>query len=139
MSTDDLVTHYRITGDRMSPKRTTIDTGSATFVIGSDVNPVEYFLAAILGCVNSTGTMVAREMDLDLDALEMTVEGEVNYEKYAAGESDDRPGLQSITIKLDVTSSADHDSVEQWLAAVEERCPVSDNVENETPLQLELQ
>lgn len=139
MSPEDLVTHYRITGDRMSPKRTTIDTGSATFVIGSDVNPVEYFLAAILGCVNSTGTMVAREMDLDLDALEMTVEGEVNYEKYAVGESDDRPGLQSITIKLDVTSSADHDSVKQWLAAVEERCPVTDNVENETPLQLSLQ
>lgn len=137
-SSSDDVTGYQLTGTRVSPKRTRIDTGEATFVVGKDVNPVEYFLGAVLACINSTGTMVARDMGLDIDELEATIDGGVDYARYRGEESDARAGLQSVTVSLSVTADCDDSTLETWLARVEDRCPVTDNLANETPLTVEL-
>jgi uncharacterized OsmC-like protein len=138
MSDTDLTT-YELTGTRISPKRMTVDTGDASFVVGKDVNPVEYFLGSILGCLNSTATMVARDMDLGIDALEVTIEGSVNYAAYRGEASTDRPGLQGVDVVLSVASDAEERELDSMLAAVEERCPVTDNVENETDIGVRLE
>ena len=137
MSDTNLST-YELTGTRISPKRMEIDTGDASFVVGRDVNPVEYFLGSVLGCLNSTTTMVARDMDIDIDELEVTVEGGVNYARYRGEESPDRPGLQGLDVTVSVDADADDEELEALLAAVEERCPVTDNVENETSIDVRL-
>ena len=132
------LSEYELTGTRISPKRTTIDTGEATFEIGREVNPVEYFLGSVLGCLNSTATMVARDMDIDIDDLELAVEGAVNYGRYRGEETDDRAGLQGLEVTLSVAADADEAELEAWLAAVEDRCPVTDNVENATGVDVAL-
>lgn len=134
---DDDPTHYAMRASRHSPKRTRIDTGDAEFVVGDDVNPVEYFLGSILACINSTGSMVAWDMDIDIESLEATVEGDLDYSTYRGEESDERTGLQSVEVTLAVETAGDPD-LDAWLAAVKERCPVTDNVENETPLDVVL-
>ena len=136
-STD--LTTYELTGERVSPKRMRIDTGDAEFVVGHDVNPVEYFLGAVIGCLNSTGTMVAREMDLAIDEMTVAIEGGVDYASYRGDPSDARPGLQTLEVSLSLDTDADDDTVAKWLAAVDARCPVTDNVENETPLELSVE
>ena len=128
------VTRYELHASRVSPKRTTVDTGKAEFVVGKDVNPVEYFLGAIGACLNSTGTMVARDMDIEIESLDVTVDGGVNYDRYAGRESDARAGLQSVDVTLEIEADADEQTLEAWLEAVEERCPITDNVANETSL-----
>ena len=133
-STD--LTTYELTGERVSPKRMRIDTGDAEFVVGHDVNPVEYFLGAVIGCLNSTGTMVAHDMDLEIDEMRVAVESGVDYASYRGEPSDARPGLQNLEVTIRVESDADDDALEAWLKAVEDRCPVTDNVENETPLEI---
>ena len=130
-------THYEITASRVSPRRTRVDTGDAEFVVGKDVNPVEYFLGSVLACLNSTGTMVARDMDIDIESLEATVEGDLNYATYRGEEVEDRPGLQGLDVTLSVETAGDAD-LETWLTAVKARCPVTDNVENETGLSVTL-
>jgi uncharacterized OsmC-like protein len=137
MSDSDLST-YELTATRISPKRTEVDTGEATFVIGKDVNPVEYFLGSILGCLNSTATMVARDMEIDVDELDLRIESGVNYATYRGEESDDRPGLQGVEVTMSVAADADEAELREWLAAVEERCPVTDNVANETGVAVDL-
>ena len=132
---DDLST-YEMTGTRISPKRMEIDTGEAEFVVGKDVNPVEYFLGAILGCLNSTGTMVARDMDIDIEEMTVGISGGVDYSRYRGEESDARPGLQELDVTISIDADADEATLEEWLAAVKDRCPVTDNVENETSLDL---
>ncbi|MEA5406154.1 OsmC family protein [Haloarculaceae archaeon H-GB2-1] len=86
MSDSDL-SMYELTGTRTSPQRMHVDTEDASFEIGRDVNPVEYFLGSILGCLNSTGTMVARDMGIDVEELEVTIEGGVNYATYLGEDS----------------------------------------------------
>ncbi|MCL9814539.1 OsmC family protein [Natranaeroarchaeum aerophilus] len=133
------VSTYEMTGTRMSPRRMEIDTGEAAFVVGKDVNPVEYFLGAILGCLNSTGTMVARDMDIDIEEMTVRIDGDVDYSRYRGEESDARPGLQELDVTFDIDADADRERLEEWLAAVKDRCPVTDNVEHETPLTLDIE
>ena len=122
----------------MSPKRTNVETGSAEFVVGRDVNPVEYLLGSVVACVNSTGTMVARDMDLDIESLDITVEGSVDYARYHGDVTDTRPGLQALTITVDISADAAQETIEHWLEDVKRRCPITDTIANETPLDLSL-
>lgn len=129
---------YTLRGTRMSPKRTNVETGSAEFVVGRDVNPVEYLLGSVAACVNSTGTMVARDMDLDIESLDITVEGSVDYARYHGDVTDTRPGLQALTITVDISADAAQETIEHWLEDVKRRCPITDTIANETPLDLSL-
>lgn len=135
-TTNSDLTTYNLEATRVSPKRTTVETGDASFEVGTDVNPVEYFLGAIGACINSTGSMVARDMDIDIQELQISIEGGVNYDRYAGRDSADRAGLQNIDVKLTIDADADDDMISQWLTAVKDRCPVTDNVENETDLSV---
>jgi uncharacterized OsmC-like protein len=137
--TDSELSRYELTGKRLSPKRMEVDSGDASFVVGKDVNPVEYFLGSILGCLNSTATMVARDMDIDIDELELRIEGGVNYARYRGEASPDRPGLQGVDVTMTVVADADEAALEELLAAVKDRCPVTDNVEHETRVDVQLE
>ena len=136
---DRALSTYELTGTRTSPHRMTVDTGDATFEVGRDANPIEYLLGSLLGCVNSTASAVARDMDIEFDELEATVTGGVNYAAYKGEETDDRAGIQGIDVTLSVVADADEAQLQEWLAAVERRCPVTDNVANETPIDLDLE
>lgn len=133
------VTAYSLTGSRMSPHRIRVDTGDAEFVVGGDVNPIEHFLGSVLGCLNSTGTMVAYDMGIDIEGLEATIEGGVDYSRYKGEETDARTGVQELRISLSVDSDADEETISEWLSRVEERCPVTDNVGNETPVRVSVE
>ena len=136
---EDETTRYSLTGTSQSPRRMQIDTGDAEFVIGNDASPVEYLLGSLLACVNSTGSIVARDMDLELEGLSGTIEGGVDYAAFLGEETDVRAGFQDVRISLTVETDADEESLEEWIAAVEERCPVSDNVGNETPVGIDVE
>jgi len=132
---DELST-YTLTGTRLSPKRMRVDTGDAEFVVGKDVSPVEYFLGSLLACLNSTGTMVAMDMDLEIESLTATVEGDIDYGKYRGDRTDGPAGFQDVRLTLDVESDADGARLEEWAEAVERRCPISENVQGETAVSV---
>jgi len=50
----------------------------------------------------------------------------------------DRPGFKLIEATLSFKSDAAPERLRRWLAEVESRCPVSDNLGNATPLKLKL-
>jgi uncharacterized OsmC-like protein len=135
---DDALSTYELTGTRTSPHRMEIDTGDATFEVGRDANPIEHLLGSLLGCLNSTASAVARDMGVEIDELEATVTGGVNYAAYKGEATDDRAGLQDVAVTLSVSADADEAELHEWLAAVEERCPVSDNVANATLVAVDL-
>ena len=75
--------------------------------------PVEYLLAAWTGCLNATVRAVAPDFDLTVESVAVE----------AAGEFDPRKHLGHASVA----------------GAVEERCPVSDNLAAETPTDVTLQ
>ncbi len=108
---------------------------------GTDLapNPVEYVLAAFAGCLNVMGHLVAKEMGFELKNLKIEMEGNLNPGKLFGKSNEERAGYKNIVVKLIPETEADESILEKWLHEVESRCPVSDNLQNITPVSVELE
>lgn len=118
--------------------RMTIDEPENFGGTNGGANPVEYLLAALSGCLNVVGHLVAREMGFKLNSLEIELEGDLNPAKFAGKSMEDRAGYQEVRVIMKPDTDADKETLERWLKAVENRCPVSDNISNPTPLNIVL-
>lgn len=98
-------------------------------------NPVEYLLAALAGCLNVVGHLVAKEMNIKLDGLTIDIEGVLNPAKFMGKPNAERAGYKEITVTIKAKTDAPEDLLKKWLETVESRCPVSDNIANPTPVK----
>jgi len=101
-------------------------------------NPVEYLLAALSGCLNVMCHVVARELNINLRGLEIELAGRLNPDKLFGKETSDRAGYKEIDVVINPDTDADRATLEKWLETVESRCPVSDNLNNPTPVHIKL-
>lgn len=85
-----------------------------------------------------TGQQIASEMDPDINDIAFVINGEFNEAAFA-GEEDGRTGLQDIDVTMEVNADADEGIIETWAERVETRCPVSDNIKNETAVALSVE
>lgn len=137
-NSDSELSTKTVTGTRISPKRMTIDTGDSAFTIGSDGSPLHHLLGSYAACINSTGSQVARDMDFDIERLEVSVEASYDPRIYLGEDVDARAGFQGFDVTVDVEADADRETLEEWMGEIERRCPVSDNVEKETEIAVTL-
>ena len=101
-------------------------------------NPVEYVLAALSGCLNVVGYLIAREMGFKLNGLELVLEGDLDPAKFSGKSTEGRAGYNDIRVTMKPDTDASRETLDKWLKAVESRCPVSDNISNATPLHIML-
>lgn len=101
-------------------------------------NPVEYILAAFCGCINVMAHVVAKEMNIELRSVKIKMAGELNPNRLFGTSYDDRAGYKAIQVKIEPDCDATEEELTKWLAAIEDRCPVSDNLKNITPIELKL-
>ncbi|MFC6987960.1 OsmC family protein [Haloplanus sp. GCM10025708] len=99
-------------------------------------NPLEYVLASLSGCLNVVGHLVADEMDIDVRSMSFSAEGDVDPRKFQGTSDEPRAGYEEIRVTVDVDTDADEETLDGWIATVEERCPVTDNLRYETPLDI---
>ena len=102
--------------------------------------PIEYLLAAWTGCLNATVRAVAPDFDLDADGVEVEVAGEFDPRKHLGRAEEPRAGYKGVeaTVDIDFAGGVADDTLAEFTAAVEERCPVSDNLAVETPTDMTL-
>jgi len=136
---------FKISAIGETPKKTVVKARNFTMIIdeplalgGKDegANPVEYVLAALSGCLNVIGHLVAKEKNIDLKKMEIEIEGKLNPDKFAGKETTDRAGFKEINVLIKVDADADEETLKNWLETVEKRCPVSDNIANPTPVKI---
>ena len=116
----------------------TIDEPESLGGTNAGANPVEYMLAALSGCLNVVGHLVAKEMGIHLNGLEIELEGDLNPARFVGKSMEDRAGYKEIRVMIKPDTDADRATLDQWIKAVENRCPVSDNLANATPLHISL-
>lgn len=116
----------------------TIDEPANLGGTDAGANPVEYVLAALSGCLNVVGHLIAKEMGFTLRGLELDLEGDLDPAKFMGQGTQGRAGYASITVTIKPNTDADKATLDTWLKAVESRCPVSDNLSNATPLKITL-
>lgn len=101
-------------------------------------NPVQFLLAALAGCLNVMGHIVAKEMNMDLKCLDIHLDGDLDPAKLFGQTTDSRAGYSEIRVTVKPDTDADKETLDKWLKTVEERCPVSDNLKNPTPVIIKL-
>lgn len=104
----------------------------------SGPNPVEYELAALSGCLNVMGHLIAKEMGFTLRGIEMEIEGDLDPGKFSGVSMKERAGYKDIRVVIKPDADADEATLKKWLEAVESRCPVSDNLSHATPVELKV-
>jgi len=136
MAQESTATTITVTGRSEGPKRTTIETVDTEFVVG-DASPLEHLLGSLAACLNVVGYLVATERGIVIRDLAVDVEGDIDPAKYKGGETDARAGFSSIRAHVTVDTDADDADLRDWMATVEERCPVADNLTDGLDLHVE--
>lgn len=130
-----------------SPARTKITTRGFELLVdepnelgGTNLapNPVEYILAGYAGCINVVAHIVAKELNIKINDLEIKIDGDLNPSRLFGSSFNDRAGYQSIDVKLKTSTKLDKDLETKWLNEIKERCPVNDNLSNTTPINLSI-
>ncbi|MBI41164.1 MAG: osmotically inducible protein C [Leptospiraceae bacterium] len=136
---------FQISAKSESATRTVVEARNFKLIIdepeslgGTDAgpNPVEYELAALSGCLNVMGHLVAREMGFELRGVSMELEGNLNPGRFSGASMKERAGYKNIRVKIQPDSDADQETLKEWLKTIENRCPVSDNLSHSTPVEL---
>lgn len=137
-----------VTGTSESPTKLAVSVRHFSFVIdepasfgGSDAgpNPVELTLSALAGCMNVVIHMVAKERDVNVRALSLTVKGELDTSRLMALPTENRAGFEAIEFIADIDSDSSEAELDEVLRLAALRCPVSDNLSNATPVTVRLQ
>ena len=101
-------------------------------------SPIEYILSGYAGCINAVGTLIAKELNLNLKSLIVEISGEINIDKFLGKHTTERAGFKSIEVSVKPNAEASTEELQNWLSIVESRCPVYDNLVNPTPIQVRL-
>lgn len=138
---------FRVSAHSENPTKTIVKARGFEIIIdepadlgGTDegANPVEYILAAFCGCINVMAHVIAKEMDIELRAVKIKMAGELNPNRLFGTSFDDRAGYKGIEVSIEPDCDASPEVLENWMTAIEDRCPVSDNLRNITPVNLKL-
>ena len=101
-------------------------------------NPVEYLLASYAGCINVVAHLTAREMDINIGKLTISVSGNLNPAKLFGTSDADRAGFKQINVDFEPITDAPPEKVRLWVDTIKKRCPINDNLAFPTPLTFNL-
>lgn len=99
-------------------------------------NPLEYMFTALAACLNVTTHQVAKKHEVNVKSLEIDVNGELDLAGFMG--EDERAGFQEVNVDVDIVTDSDQGKEHEILEEAEGRCPVSDNLQNETDLDINL-
>ena len=101
-------------------------------------NPVEFVLGAYAGCLNVMAHVCANEFGFELRGVKIDLVGDLNPDRLFGKSREERAGYKSITATIKPDCDTDAATLEKWLAEIVDRCPVGDNLKNETEVKVEV-
>lgn len=100
----------------------------------SAANPVEYLLAGYAGCLNVVFGIVAKEMQIEIESLQININGDINPEKFLGLSTNERAGFKALNVDIVLKTNTDQETEKQLIETVKSRCPINDNLSNPTPI-----
>ncbi|MDD2277815.1 MAG: OsmC family protein [Bacteroidales bacterium] len=101
-------------------------------------NPLEVFLASLPACICAIGRIVAMQRKISLRGMQVEVEGDIDKDFLMGKTKEGRSGFTEIRslVKID----ADMTDAEKiaFLHEIEVRCPIADNMANNSVLKAEV-
>lgn len=127
--------------------RTDCTTGRHTVIIdqptpagGTDAGPtpLDYQLVALGGCIAAIGRIIVNQRRLSVRGIRVTVEGQLNTDGLLGKPGPDRVGFAAIQVRAAINADLPREQKEALLREIDRRCPISDNLQNATPVSVTL-
>lgn len=101
----------------------TLETDQPSFSGGGGTRPgpMHYCLFGMASCYTATFATIAAMEGIELKALKVTVESDVNFAKTLG--ISDAPIIEEVRIALQVESEAGKEKIDEIAKLAEERCP----------------
>lgn len=111
-----------------------------TNAAGTDTGPtpLELVFASLAGCIGTIGRIVAMQKKIALRGMTIKVEGDLDTDGLLGKPIDGRVGFEGITIAVDVDADMTDEEKLAFVHEVDHRCPVSENLLHETPINVKL-
>ncbi len=104
----------------------------------SGASPLHHLFAALGGCFVTLGVIISRQKGIDLKHMSVKIEGEYDPAYLMGKTKEGRAGFSKIKIVADIDADISEEEKVALLQEIDERCPVSDNIMNQTPFEFEL-
>jgi uncharacterized OsmC-like protein len=118
----------------------TVDAGEPPILLGVNEapNPAEYLLHALAACLTTSLVYVCAARNVPLDAVESTIEGDMDVQGALGLNNEVRNGFQAIRVKFSVASSAPREKLEECVARAYARSAVFDSITRGVAVQVSL-
>jgi len=104
----------------------------------SGPTPLDIQLMVLGGCVAAIGRIMANQRKLAVRGFEVAVEGEIDTDGLLGKPSSQRVGFSAITARVTIDADLSATEKEKLLHEIDERCPISENLKNITPVSIVL-
>ena len=118
--------------------RLVIDQPAAAGGTDAGPTPLDYQLIAVGGCVTAIGRIIANQRRLPVRGIQVTVDGQLNTDGLLGKGGPDRVGFASVQARVVIDADLSREQKEALLHEIDQRCPISDNLQNATPVSVTL-
>lgn len=102
-------------------------------------NPVEFILHGLAGCLSTKFVYYAAAEGVKIDAIEYTLEGDIDIRGLLGISKKVRPGYQNIRVTFHVKSDAPTEKLEELVKLAQMRSPVFNTVSEPVPVDVGLE
>ena len=97
--------------------------------------PLEYLFVSLAGCVATIGQIIAKQQQLPLCGISVKIDDDLDTDVLMGKRSDVRAGFEGIRVKVAIDGDMTQQEKEQFVRDIDARCPISDNILNQTPIK----
>ncbi|MGQ9662359.1 MAG: OsmC family protein [Kiritimatiellia bacterium] len=115
-----------------------IDQPAAAGGTDAGPTPLDYELVALGGCITAVARIIAMQRRISLRGVQVNVEGTINTDRVLGKPSSERAGFSWIRAAVTLDCDLSGPEKGKLLKEIEERCPISDNLANTTPVEITL-
>lgn len=134
---------FRIKGEAQTAARFLANARKFNIVVdeppalgGDDLgaSPVEYLLASYAGCINVVAHLTAKELNIKVEKLRISISGNINPARLFGQSDAERAGFKQIDVVFEPITDASPELTEKWIETIKNRCPINDNLTSPTPI-----
>jgi putative redox protein len=102
-------------------------------------NPMEYLLFALGGCLGTIAAIIANQERIELRGFDVSIEGDY-YPAYLLGKTEEgRAGFTEVRVKVNIDADMTDEEKQAFFDRIDARCPISDNMINNTKVVFEVE
>lgn len=117
---------------RKSPHTIDADHPEQFAATDAGPTPVEIILSALASCLTAGVAAVAQNRGIQLNSVEVKVDGDMNLAGILGADADVRNGFSAIRVSFDIDADAKPDEIAALVAQSQKRSAVFDIVTNPT-------